>query len=260
MGWLGAVYFIAPVMAVPLGAWMAAAWGWRSLYLLLAVAGGLLGVLMRPALLTTEKSAPASSVIEILAQQFKKYPHYFTNRNTLGGLLLAITVSTAIAGLITYLGAWLSKTFGMSLNMIGAVFMMTGVASVFGALTGGWLADKIGKRRMIALGSFLLALILVNVKFAQNSTGVFIFCAAGGLAMALREGPFQALISQLAPASERGAYIALRNAMSQLAIAATAAICGLLFQQIGFHAVAYFAAICSLAAGALALWIEEPSP
>jgi len=245
-------------MAVPLGAWMAAAWGWRSLYLLLAMIGVMLGILIRPALLRTENKTNASSVGEILVQQFKKYPRYFTNRNTLGGLLLAITVSTTIAGLITYLGAWLSKTFGMSLNMIGAVFMTTGGASVFGALTGGWLADKIGKRRVIVFGSFLLALILTCVKLVQNSTGVFLFCAAGGLAMALREGPFQALISQLAPASERGAYIALRNAMSQLAIAATAAVCGLLFQRIGFHAVAYFAAICSLAAGALAWWIQEP--
>jgi predicted MFS family arabinose efflux permease len=258
MGWLGAVYFIAPVMAVPLGAWMAAAWGWRSLYLVLALAGGVLGVLIRPALVTTERSAPASSAIEILAQQFKKYPRYFTNRNTLGGLLLAITVSATIAGLITYLGAWLSKTFGMSLNMIGAVFMATGGASVLGALTGGWLADKTGKRRVIIFGSFLLAFILANVNLVQNSTSVFLFCAAGGLAMALREGPFQALISQLAPASERGAYIALRNATSQLAIAATALFCGLLFEHIGFHGVAYFAAACSLAAGALAWWIKEP--
>jgi predicted MFS family arabinose efflux permease len=172
--------------------------------------------------------------------------------------LLAITVSTAIAGLITYLGAWLSKTFGMSLNMIGAVFMTTGGASVLGALTGGWLADKIGKRRVIIFGSFLLALILAGVKLVQNPTGVFLFCAAGGLAMALREGPFQALISQLAPASERGAYIALRNATSQLAIAATALICGLLYERLGFQAVAFFAAICSLAAGALAWSIKEP--
>lgn len=258
MGRLGAVYFIAPVMAVPLGAWTAAAWGWRSLYLLLAIAGGILGLCIRPAFFTARAKPAAVSAREILSQQFKRYPRYFARPATLGGLLLAITVSTAIAGLITYLGAWLSAAFGMSINMIGVVFMATGGASVLGALAGGWLADKIGKRRMIAAGSFLLALILLSVKLVQSSAGVFLFCAAGGLAMALREGPFQALISQLAPANERGAYIALRNAMSQLAIAGTVTVCGWLFDRIGFHGVAYFAAACSLAAGALAWWIKEP--
>lgn len=258
MGRLGAVYFIAPVLAVPLGAWMAASWGWRSLYLLLALLGAIIGLCIRPALLTHNVKTNASGGLANLTRQFKTYPRYFTRPRTLGGLLLAIAVSTAIAGLITYLGAWLTSAFGMSINMIGAVFMATGVASVLGALAGGWLADRIGKRRMIALGSFLLAFILASVELVQNITGVYLFCAAGGLAMALREGPFQALISQLAPASERGAYIALRNAMSQLAIAGTAVICGILFTRIGFHSVAYFAAGCSLVAGALALWIKEP--
>lgn len=257
MGRLGVVYFIAPVMAVPLGAWMAARYGWRSLYLLLAILGVLIGLLMRPALMTKPKHSNAA-LSSILPQQLKAYRHYFTRARTRSGLLLAISVSTAIAGLITYLGAWLSSAFGMSINMIGAVFMATGAASVLGALAGGWLADYLGKRRMIALGSFLLTFILVSVELVQSTAGIYLFCAAGGLAMALREGPFQALISQLAPASERGAYIALRNAMSQLAIAGTAIICGMLFTRLGFHGVAYFAAACSLVAGTLALWMQEP--
>lgn len=258
MGRLSAVYFIAPVMAVPLGAWMAASWGWRSLYLLLALLGLMLGLFIRPALLPKSHRPDAGAGLRKLSQQLKAYPRYLARPHTRAGLLLAISVSTAIVGLITYLGAWLTAAFKMSLNMIGAVFMATGIASVLGALAGGWLADRIGKWRMIAFGSFLLAFILAGVQLVQNTAGVFLFCAAGGLAMALREGPFQALISQLAPASERGAYIALRNAMSQLAIAGTVVICGLLFTRVGFHGVAYFAGACSLVAGALALWIKEP--
>jgi putative MFS transporter len=146
----------------------------------------------------------------------------------------------------------------MSVATIGLVFMLTGGTSVVGALSGGWFADRLGKRRMIALSSIMLALILFLVYTVQSRAAVFLFCAAGGLAMALREGPFQALISELAPATERGAYIALRNAISQLAIAAAAAICGLLFERFGFHAVAYFAAGCSVIASGLVLRIDEP--
>jgi predicted MFS family arabinose efflux permease len=271
MGWLGAVYFLAAVIAVPLGAWIAGSWGWRTLYIPLGVLAFILGVLIRPALVPANN--PGDNKInpgflharqphffaKRLWQQTQNYPRYLLKAPTLFGLLLAMTVSATAAGLVTYLGVWLSSDFGMSIATIGLVFMVTGAASVAGALSGGWFADRLGKRRMIAFGSLLLAIILFLVSVVQNRLEVFLFCAAGGMGMALREGPFQALISELVPATERGAYIALRNAASQLAIAVAAAISGLLFERFGFHAVAYFAAGCSMAASGLVLWIVEPT-
>ncbi len=267
MGWLGAIYFIAAVIAVPLGAWITSIWGWRALYLLLGVLALVLVALIRPALLpkvrsNTQQNHPgalsAQPATKTLWQQAQNYSRYLARRTTRYGLLLAVMVSATVAGMVTFLGAWLTSVFGMSVATIGLVFMVTGGTSVVGAFGGGWLADHLGKRRMIALSSIILAAILFFVSAVQNHTGVFFFCAIGGLAMALREGPFQALISELAPASERGAYIALRNATSQLAIAAAVAICGFLFERFGFHAVAYFAAGCSVVASGLALWITEP--
>jgi len=267
MGWVGAIYFIAAVIAVPLGAWITAAWGWRTLYLLFMVLALIFGLLAQPALMTNSNkpdypNRPATGNaffhLKALRQQLQNYPRYLRRRATLLGLLLAATISAAVSGLVTYLGLWLTSAFGMAVGTIGFVFMLIGAASVIGALGGGWLADRLGKRRMIAFSSLLLALVLLAVKFVQTRASVFLFCAVGGLAMALREGPFQALISELVQANERGAYIALRNATSQLAIAAAAAICGLLFERLGFYAVAYFAAGCSVVAGGLVLWIAEP--
>jgi predicted MFS family arabinose efflux permease len=263
MGWVGAIYFIAAVIAVPLGAWITAAWSWRILYLLQIALAFLLGLLLPSSLSPAagKKEARDHSVAvvkKVLQQQLQNYPRYLVQRPTLVGLLLAITVSAAVAGLVTYLGVWLTTAFGMSIATIGVVFMITGAASVIGALGGGWIADQLGKRRMMALSSFLLAVILLAVSLVETRTNVFLFCAAGGLAMALREGPFQALISELVPANERGAYIALRNAISQLAIAVAAVLAGILFERFGFNAVAYFAAACSLAATGLVLMIADP--
>lgn len=268
MGWLGAIYFIAAVFAVPLGAWITSVWGWRAVYFLLGVLALVLVVFIRPALLPTGRSNASRENPDTLSpqpatkalwQQVQSYSRYLIRRTTRYGLLLAVMVSATVAGMVTYLGAWLASVFDMSVATIGLVFMVTGGASVVGAFGGGWFADQLGKRRMIALSSIILAAILFFVSAVQNHTGVFLFCAAGGLAMALREGPFQALISELPPANERGAYIALRNAISQLAIATAVAICGFLFERFGFHAVAYFAAICSVVASGLAWWIPEPS-
>ncbi len=260
MGWLGAIYFIAAVFAVPLGAWITSVWGWRILYVALAGFAFMIGLLIRPrSFVAAAQQLEAKFDAAQFQRQLKNYGHYLAEKRTLSGLLLAMMVSSTVAGVVTYLGLWLNTAFAMTLATIGVVFMVTGVTSVIGALCGGWLSDKLGKRQLIAGGSLLLALVLCTAPLVQNRTGVFIFCAAGGLAMALREGPFQALISELAPAAERGAYIALRNALSQLAIAAAVAICGLLFERTGFHAIAYFAAGCSVVACGLAWWIVEPA-
>jgi predicted MFS family arabinose efflux permease len=250
---------------------MAGLWGWRALYVPLAILAFILGVLIRPALLPAQnpnagKVNPVALpgrkpffFAAVLWQQMRNYPRYMMSTTTRLGLLLAVTISATVAGLVTYLGVWLASDFGMSLKTIGLVFLVIGAASVAGALGGGWFADRLGKRRMIALSSVLLAIVLFWVSAVQTRTGVFLFCAAGGMAMALREGPFQALISELVPAAERGAYIALRNSTSQLAIAVAAAACGLLFERFGFQAVAYFAAGCSVAASGVALSITEPA-
>jgi predicted MFS family arabinose efflux permease len=263
MGWLGAIYFIAAVVAVPLGAWITSLWGWRAVYLWLGVLALVLGALIRPALLSLTMVAhhpnnPVRHIAGAFRMQAQNYSRYLVQKPTRYGLLLAVMISATVAGMVTYLGAWLASVFGMSVATIGLVFMATGGASVVGAFGGGWLADRLGKRRMIALSSVILAAILLLVSAVQSHAGVFLFCALGGLAMALREGPFQALISELPPASERGAYIALRNATSQLAIAAAVAICGFLFERFGFLMVAYFAAGCSMIASGLAWWIPEP--
>jgi predicted MFS family arabinose efflux permease len=271
MGWLSAAYFLAAVIAAPLGAWITSLWGWRILYLLLAMPAILLGIFLRPKMLPLPiQNSPQSNLVGLpkaasnfsvttLARQIQNYSRYFSRKAPFLGLLLALSISAAVASVVTYLGLWLASDFAMSISTIGLVFMVTGGASVAGALSGGWFADWLGKRRMIAFSSAILAIILFFIGFVQTRFGVFLFCAAGGLAMALREGPFQALISELVPAAERGAYIALRNAASQVAIAAAAATCGLLFEHFGFHAVAYFSAGCSVLAGGIALQIVEPS-
>jgi predicted MFS family arabinose efflux permease len=258
MGWLGAIYFIAAVVAVPLGAWITSLWGWRAVYLLLGVLALVLGALIRSRSIGTTTANHPDNPAGTFRLQAQNYLRYLAQKPTRYGLLLAVMVSATVAGMVTYLGAWLASVFGMSIATIGLVFMVTGGASVAGALGGGWFADVMGKRRMIAFSSLLLAIVLFLVHTVENRAAVFIFCAGGGMAMALREGPFQALISELPPASERGAYIALRNATSQLAIAAAAAIGGFLFERFGFHAVAYFAAGCSVMASALAWRIPEP--
>lgn len=273
MGLVGAMYSVAAVVGVPIGAVLADSYGWRSIYLVFAVPALLLAIFMHrtqqavdnhflnngAAVARLQTGRRANGILDAVFLQLGNYGRFWTNATTRQGLLLATAFSAAATSLITYLGVWLARDFGMPVRLIGLVFLATGLSALLGAFAGGWLADRLGKRRLIGLSSIALATVMLLNYFVASRADVLAFCIAGALAMALREGPYQALITELVPMYERGSYIALRNATSQLAIAAAAAIGGLLFERFGFVAVAAFAGICSMWAAVLVYFALEPA-
>lgn len=269
MGLVGAMYSVAAVAGVPIGAVFAGSFGWRSIYLVFAAPALLLAIFMH----RTQRAVdgefvnngaraktrqPVSGIIEAVRLQLRGYGRFWTNAGTRYGLLLAISFSAAATSLLTYLGAWLAQDFGMDVELIGVVFLTTGLSALLGAFSGGWMADRLGKRRLIGISSLVLTAVMMTSYFVHNQAQVFIFCIAGAMAIAVREGPYQALITEQVEAFERGAYIAMRNSTSQISIAATAAICGVLYEQFGYIAVTSFAAVCSLLSAVVVYFALEP--
>lgn len=253
MGWVGAIYSIAAILGVPLAAWISGQWRWRVIYLVIAGAAPALGLALRA------HPARAAATQRALGREiFLGYLRYCSDATTRTGLLLASMISATAAALLTFLGAFLAKSFGMTIAEIGWIFFAAGAASTAGALLGGLLADRVGKRRMVLWCSFALALLLPGLAYASTTFPLYLLVVAAGVLLAGREGPYQALISELVAPAERGAYIALRNAASQLAIALGVAAAGYLYSRHGFGAVTYFAAGLSLAAALLAGLMKEP--
>jgi len=272
MGLVGSMYSIAAVCGVPIGALMADLFGWRSVYLLFAVPALLLALFTHRMQQAVDREFVNNQnggnhhhrrrnqgIWAAVRAQLHGYGRFWMKGSTRRGLLLSITFSAVATSLLTYLGAWLARSFQMPVKLIGVVFLITGLSALGGAFTGGLLADKLGKRRLIGLSSLVLAAVMVMSPLVQTRLHVFAFCIAGALAMALREGPYQALITELAAPHERGAYIGMRNCTSQLSIAGSAAFCGFLFEKFGFTAVANFAASFSLIAVVIVYFAMEPA-
>jgi predicted MFS family arabinose efflux permease len=249
MGWVATAYFAAPILGVPVAAWVADASGWRTNYAAFAVLGCVCALAVH-AWFEEGPPAPAPEA------RRKSYLAFLRTRSTALGAVSAFFVTGGLTGFLLFLGAFLREEVGLTLTGVGHVFLLCGVASLAGALGAGRLADRMGKLPVALGGSVALSLFLLLV---PRTEGVALYGMLGlvGLAAAARVAPLQSVVTELVPSEERGAYVALRNTLSQLGSATAALVAAALYHR-GFEYVCWLTALFSITAFALLLGIEEP--
>ena len=279
IGLISSAYFAAPVLGVPIAAQLADRFGWRSAFLFfagLAVAATLITLRLpreksprslasKPKRLAedslhTARDAHQSSD-NALFKRAAAFRSFLSRRDTSAALVIAFLVSGGLVGFLTYIGAWLNSSFGLSTRTIGWVFMLGGIVAVGSAPLGGICSDRWGKRVVSIAGNILLAAAVAAIPLVPWGLGLLGVFALASLGAAFRQGPLTALMTEMVPADQRGAFIALRNVSSQVGIGATAYLGGVLFQRSGYGAVT---SVCALMTAVvvvlLSTHIVEPQP
>jgi len=120
----------------------------------------------------------------------------------------------------------------------------------------GHLADRIGKRRVLAGGLVVFAAVYAGFGLAENAWLVWPLMAVYGVYIAATDGVGKALVSDLSPAGERatgqGAFRLATGAGSVVASLAA----GVLWQAVGPGAVFALGAAAALAALAALAWVR----
>lgn len=254
MGFVAAAYFAAPILGVPLAARVADAAGWRANYVIFALLGGLVAL----AVVLWFREPPTRARVD-RGLRVSRYLGFLGERSKAAGALSAFFVTGGLTGFLLYLGAYLRAEFSLTLSEVGNVFLLSGLASLAGAVGAGRLADRLGKLRLALAGSIALALALAVVPSAGNAPATYVVLALVGLFAAARVAPLQSLVTELVSKEERGAYVALRNTLSQGGNATAAAAGALLYEGGGFAPVCYMTAGFTFCAFLLLLAIREPS-
>ncbi len=146
----------------------------------------------------------------------------------------------------------IAAQFGLSSTMMGAVFSASILGLLPGALGGGWLADRIGRKRVligavVLFGLFSIATALV---WSLNSLLAARFLTGVGLGAALPN--LIALSSEAADARSRGTAVSLMYCGVPLG-GALAALVGIAGLASGWKAVFYVGGVAPL----LALYLPE---
>ena len=253
LGYISMANSAAMIVAVPMAAYVADSLGWQKNFLGLAVAGlvvsGLNFVSMPrslPSRLEETASAREPDHLHSAWLPFGTARRFLSRPDIIACMIIAFCVSGGITGAITYAGAWMNVQLRVTTRTIGLVFLAGGLLALMGAALGGAVSDRYGKQSVGIASSVLLALSLVLLPFLPWSgvlVGVF---AMANFAAAFRQGPVTALMTELAPMRGRGAFIAMRNVASQIGIATTALLGGILFDRFGYGGVGFLCTALTL--------------
>src|SRR5215471_4878748 len=230
MGILSMGYFVAFVVGVPAGALAASRLGWHWVFACLSVGAASM-------LIVALARLPAEKIHAQAERKPSGFLDHFRKGDRFAGIVAAFLTSGGIVGFLTYVGAWLKTSFDMGIDRIGFLFMVSGMAAVIASPLSGWLSDHAGKRNVIIWSNVILAFLFITVARAALGVWLVVGIAMLSIAASARQAPLHALTTEIVVADVRGGYIAVRNASSQLGIAAVAAISASAFDASGFSAV-----------------------
>ena len=258
LGLISSAYFAAPILGVPLAAQIADRYGWHRAFLLFAILALAIAVLSIRLPKDKLNPEPSSDKLRAAGRTFRLF---LARPDTMAALGIAFLVSGGLVGFLTYVGQWLNGQFALSTRTIGWVFMLGGLVALGSAPAGGIISDRIGKRSVSIVSNIILALAVGLIPLFSWGPWLLAVFSVASMGAAFRQGPLTALITELVPATQRGAFIALRNIFSQTGIGVAAFLGGLLYERHGYGAVTTLCAVMTaLVAVLLIMHIVEPQP
>lgn len=143
-------------------------------------------------------------------------------------------VSFGVDGLVTF---YMSEAFGAPETLIGAYGALRGVGAAVGALVGGLLLDRIGRRAGAfgAVAAISLGAVLIGA--AGGTPALLALGVVWGIAWGFQETVFVALAMDLADARIAATMFAIMMAVSNIGTAVGEGVATGLTDDIGFTAV-----------------------
>jgi len=219
------------IIGVPLGRMVASAFGWKAVFLAIAIVGVMAMLVIAAVIPRMQGDKPVP-----LIKQFAllKKPQVLVALAItffwLGGYSLAYT----------YLSPFLLEVTHLNESLISAALFMFGIASLIGSKVGGYSADKRGIKNTLVSGMVLhvVSLILLSL-VGQSVIAVFAILILWSFA-AWSSAPAQQFnLVSLVPESS-GVMLSLNSSMMQLAMAVGAGIGGLIVNRVSLASITWF--------------------
>ena len=236
---------LAPVLAPAVGGVIDSIWGWRAVFIAIAIMGL---VALVNSQINLKESLKAENRIPLnIGNIFSTYKFIISTR---AFILPALSLSVAFFFLFAYIaGATLiyQQNFGLSSKEFGFIFGFTGIAVLLGALLCSRVVNVLGIAKLTLYGVYLMGLgTLLALVFYSFGFGLY-FIVSGLFISMLGLGISESTLMALAMSSQTkalGSTAAILGAM-QLIIASFATPLSGYFSELGtMHWLVLLVVIC----------------
>ena len=207
--------------------------GWRSVFVVMAIIGGILAVVN----FKTWKNVPKSDITRNLLEG--------NLLRILGSVSVTTTWAISMYALYVYLGAALYSKNRFSTSEIALAITFYGIGAVLGSLISGQLTDKFGERKISKVTLIFLTLIFICLGiFFSSGAWIYFFLFIWALVGYAGFTSYQARLA-VEYSNERGIVMAWNNTALYIGITIGSMIGGFVVSNWGYTFLPY---VCSIAA------------
>lgn len=230
-------FTVSMIVGVPLGRMAAAAYGWRSIFGFLVLAGLLAMIVLYFAIPRVKGDAPVP---------LTKQLGLLKNRRTVLGLAITFFWLGGYSVAYTYLSPYLLTVAGVHENALSGILLAFGIASLIGSKFGGYSTDKWGVTPTLTGGMLLhiaaLVLLTVTVSFTNSWLPIVVILMLWSFT-AWSTGPTQQFNLVRIEPEYSGIMLSLNQSTMQLSMAAGAGIGGIVVDQISLSQITWIGAV-----------------
>jgi predicted MFS family arabinose efflux permease len=257
-GWVMSGTAFGQIIGIPLGVVLAGAFGFRVPFLLFAVFMAAVFLLILFRLPQPEVSRSANPVR--LGSAIGTYLELLRRPEIAAAASGFFLMFLGVSLYVVYLPAWVEQSVGASSNEIALLFLAGGVANVLVGPQAGRLSDRIGRKRIILASCVGLSVVMAGTTLLVRSVpAAYPYFFVVMALVAMRIGPFSALLTALVPDERRGTLLSLTVALGQVGFAVGGTLSGLFYASAGYGLTTVLAGLSVLGMGVL-VWTRVPEP
>jgi predicted MFS family arabinose efflux permease len=224
MGIVQTAFAASQVLGIPIGLYLSNRWNWHVPFLAMAGLGVVGG------LVVMWKMQPVADHLN-KPQEHSAWMHLFHTVSEPRYLIAFATTALLTTGgfmLMPFSSAYLVSILGIDLQHLPTVYLITGFATIFAGPLIGKAADKIGKFYVFMFGTTLsITMVLIYTHLGRIALPlVVVVNVVLFIGIFSRMIPFQALVSSVPAANQRGSFNSISASIQQLSGGLASVIAG----------------------------------
>lgn len=229
MGFLQMGFGASQILGIPIGLYIANAWGWHAPFIWVA---GMAGII---ALVIATKLKPITKHLEIQTDKsaFRHLIHTIAKKEYRVGFTATALLSIGGFMLMPFGSAFAINNLKITENELPILFMVAGLSTLIVMPFIGKLSDRIDKYKIFAFAS--LWTIIMVVVYTNLGVTPFVIVAVINVLMMMgvmgRMVPSTALVTAIPDMQDRGAFMSINSSLQQIAGGIAAAFAGTIVVQ-----------------------------